>query len=72
MNELVWKTPSALWLLWSLPALIGLAVLAHRGTKRAAMAFAGRGMAPRLLPPLGAGGPIRRTAFVVAGIGLAT
>ena len=52
MHELVWKSPSALWLLWALPVLIGSAVLAHRGTRRAALAFAGAVMAPRLMPPL--------------------
>ena len=71
MHELVWKSPSALWLLWALPVLIGSAVLAHRGTRRAALAFAGAVMAPRLMPPLNAAGPIRRTALVVAGLGLA-
>jgi Ca-activated chloride channel family protein len=71
VQELVWKTPTALWLLWALPALVGLAVLAHRGTRRAAEAFAGTVMAPRLMPPLTVGGPIRRTVLLVSGLGLA-
>ncbi|MEM7200053.1 MAG: VWA domain-containing protein [Planctomycetota bacterium] len=70
-DEIVWRNGAAFWLLWILPVLAGLAVLAHRGVRQAARRFAGAVMTPRLLPPLDASGPLGKTALLTGGIALA-
>src|SRR5262245_64600 len=69
MPDLRWTDPDALWLLWILPPLALLAVLAHRGTRRAAQRFAEPRMAARILPRLSAGGPALRALLFLGGIG---
>ena len=71
MNDLLWQNPSALWGLWVLPGIVLAGWYRHRQVCRAALAFAGATMGPRLLPPLTWHRPALRTALTVLGVGLA-
>jgi hypothetical protein len=70
MSDFGWKNLDALWLLWLLPAVAVLAALAHVGTRRAADSFAGPVMRRRLMPDLGAAGPLLRGVLFGLGLGL--
>ena len=70
MSGLIWKEIDALWLLWVLPAVALVTVIAHRRTRSAARRLVGDVMTRRLMPDLSGAGPALRAGLFIVGVGL--
>lgn len=66
-----WQNSEWLWALWALPVVVILLVIRHRRTVRAALSFADREMADRIMPNLRPGWAIVKGILLVTGLALA-